>query len=185
MQLFKKEGKFGQRFIQRNIYNAYRRDYFYLLQFVDYFQIMINSLIIHLSWLLLEMSFHDLWKTDAAKRKVEYETIYYDCDKKRTLYMLQQKLFTHNDFPVEMTTEKLQYYIKKISESNLLFIAINETLEHTRLKGTIDSEDVTEAKEIRYYEELACKKLNIYNFTRRRLTGCYNEHQLVTILTVC
>lgn len=72
------------------------------------------------------------------------------------------------------------YYIKKIPHSNLLFVAINETMPKPLNVRPI----TTSPRKIIYDEsfDYSCQKLELNNLARRRLAGCYNEHPLVRFL---
>lgn len=105
----------------------------------------------------------------------EGKPIYRSCDKRRTLYFLNQtKFIPENPFPAVInTTCNRPYYLQKVVNSNLLLVVV-EPLH------TCDRTFNTDEEEILYpTTTYQCKKLNLNNLTRRRLAGCFNEHPLV------
>lgn len=131
---------------------------------------------------------------------------YYACEKEINLYVLQQELFTKEDFSGEINTPKARlgwgikivtillicctlrnYYVKKIPYSNLIFVAINNTIKkNSNLYFNTEPKQITDEPvfQLKYMNTtlLPCKKLDLNNLPRRRLTGCYNEHPLVGCL---
>lgn len=78
------------------------------------------------------------------------------------------------------------YYVKRIPNSNLIFLAINNTIPKNmaHIFTTTPRAYTSEAKfktgePINSSLLLPCQKLELNNLSRRILTGCYNEHPLV------
>ncbi|XP_018566720.1 voltage-dependent calcium channel subunit alpha-2/delta-3 isoform X2 [Anoplophora glabripennis] len=108
---------------------------------------------------------------------------YYACEKEIILYVLQQEIFNKENFTGEIYTPNIRnYYVKKIPYSNLIFVAINNTMKDTKFSFSTAPRQIT--KEPIFTQQqmnstlLPCQKLELNNLSRRHLTGCYNEHPL-------
>ncbi|KAJ8923671.1 hypothetical protein NQ315_010251, partial [Exocentrus adspersus] len=116
---------------------------------------------------------------------------YYACETKIDLFVLQQDLFIKENFPGEINRPGIRnYYVKRIPFSNLIFVAINNTIsKDTSHYYTTSPVRITEKPEflIDYmnFTLLPCQKLELNNLPRRRLTGCYNEHPLEREIKDC
>ncbi|XP_018322592.1 voltage-dependent calcium channel subunit alpha-2/delta-3 isoform X2 [Agrilus planipennis] len=104
-------------------------------------------------------------------RQPKYELRSRPCDKKRDLFILNQLLFIKgHGFPEEVPRE---------CSSNLLMVAIRATSQCSKCY-TVEEKEV-------YYNitDFPCHKLYLNNLSRRRLTGCYNEHPLEHEIKAC
>jgi hypothetical protein len=150
-----------------------------------------------ITWLILEININNLWTpvvtyaeeiyvkinlTNIGLKKKEEQFYSYDCEKERDLFLLKQKLFLDDSYPGEISGPR-NYYIKKIPHSNLLFVAINETMPKPLNVRPI----TTSPRKIIYDEsfDYSCQKLELNNLARRRLAGCYNEHPLESEIKIC
>lgn len=67
-----------------------------------------------ISWLALEINVYNLWEPfytfaeeiEDNEDEEDEEDNYYDCEKERDLFLLQQKLFAYNNFPGEISGQK-------------------------------------------------------------------------------
>lgn len=116
------------------------------------------------------------------KIEAKAETKYRACDKKSNLYILQQnqtilERIVQPDSVTDCYEEKKHhpFFFKLIPSSNLMLIVINKKC------GNKPSKIVSAApEEIRYDKVFPCYKLNLNNLTRRRLEGCFTEHEYVS-----
>ncbi|XP_028138725.2 voltage-dependent calcium channel subunit alpha-2/delta-3 [Diabrotica virgifera virgifera] len=119
----------------------------------------------------------------------ESQKNYYACETELNLFILQQELFLTN-FNGEITNEGgRNYYVKRIPYSNLIFVAINKSIPQNIEPYTTDPIIITEQANFEYdfinYTLLPCQKLVLNTLSRRRLTGCYNEHPLEKDIKDC
>ncbi|KAJ3622682.1 hypothetical protein MTP99_018970 [Tenebrio molitor] len=164
---------------------------------LEYFKIFFQWCLMKITWLILEININNLWTpvvtyaeeiyvkinlTNIGLKKKEEQFYSYDCEKERDLFLLKQKLFLDDSYPGEISGPR-NYYIKKIPHSNLLFVAINETMPKPLNVRPI----TTSPRKIIYDEsfDYSCQKLELNNLARRRLAGCYNEHPLESEIKIC
>ncbi|XP_030748485.1 voltage-dependent calcium channel subunit alpha-2/delta-3 [Sitophilus oryzae] len=116
---------------------------------------------------------------------------YTACENKTTLYILQQSLFIDGNFLGELfTSERTYYYVKRIPNSNLIFVAIQgktnvEGKKYTTTPQTNSSLPPLDWTFVVSDTHLPCQKLHLNSLPRRRLTGCYNEHYLEHEIKAC
>nr|XP_023025468.1 voltage-dependent calcium channel subunit alpha-2/delta-3-like [Leptinotarsa decemlineata] len=165
-------------------------------------QTFVNWILTKMLYFILEMSFYKLHETvtyaqdfmqnntddidvGEAEESVQFNNSadnYYACETQLNLFVLRQDIFIEGSFNGEVDYKR-NYYVKRIPNSNLIFVAINNTLieENKRIIST-DPVAITLEPEFEYWSInttlLPCQKLNLNNLSRRRLTGCYNEHPL-------
>lgn len=70
----------------------------------------------------------------------------------------------------------MAYYLKLVPHSNLLLVAIHSPLTEFKPFSTAPEKLYCGSKETETHH---CKKLNLNELARKRLSGCYNEHPLV------
>ncbi|XP_044257646.1 voltage-dependent calcium channel subunit alpha-2/delta-3-like [Tribolium madens] len=169
-----------------------------LLTPLNYVRFLVNWFVMKISWLALEINICNLWapfytyaqdeienkkdKGDDEEDEQEEEDTYYDCEQERDLFFLLHNNKSY-DLPGEISGHGFRsYYIKKVPYSNLIFVAINETMERTNKQVYS-----TSPRKIVYNDssDYPCQKLDLNNLPRRRLAGCYNEHPLESEIKVC
>ncbi|CAG9759535.1 unnamed protein product [Ceutorhynchus assimilis] len=116
---------------------------------------------------------------------------YFACEKKVNLFIFQQTLFIKDNFHGELNTPERKYYVKRIPNSNLAFVAAENklSLKNPKPRYTTDPIRISPAP-VWTYEEmnstlLPCQKLYLNSLPRRRLTGCYNDHPLEREIEAC
>lgn len=105
------------------------------------------------------------------------------CDKKSNLYVLRQnKTILDNIKQPESiaycntTSEHYPFIFKLIPHTNLMLVVINKTCTNKITKTLSASPE-----EIQYNYEFPCYKTYLNNLPRRRLEGCFTEHEQVSI----
>ncbi|XP_066247388.1 voltage-dependent calcium channel subunit alpha-2/delta-3 isoform X3 [Euwallacea similis] len=114
----------------------------------------------------------------------------FSCENRINLFILQQSLFIKDNFHGELIAVDRKYYVKRIPNSNLIFVAAD-----VQTKGVVKPRFTTNPERISKipvwtYEEmndtlLPCQKLYLNSLPRRRLSGCYNEHYLEYEIESC
>lgn len=114
------------------------------------------------------------------EEEAEVETKFRSCDKKSTLYVLQQNktLLEQIKKPINInecwgSPKHPPFLYERIKNSNLVMIVISNTCGKSLKKLSASPE------EIRYNKEFPCYKLDLNNLPHRPLNGCFTEHERV------
>ncbi|KAG5870579.1 Voltage-dependent calcium channel subunit alpha-2/delta-3 [Gonioctena quinquepunctata] len=173
---------------------------------IRYVQMAVNWLLSKTVYFILEMNIYNFKEfityaqelvqntTDdtTTEEDTEFDNSadkYFACEKQLNLFVLRQDIFIGGSFNGEVMYKR-NYYVKRIPNSNLIFVAINNTVPLVNKKKistdpvAITLEPVFEMHTINT-TLLPCQKLNLNNLSRRRLTGCYNEHPLEHEIVDC
>ncbi|KAH1023063.1 hypothetical protein HUJ04_012343 [Dendroctonus ponderosae] len=115
---------------------------------------------------------------------------YFACEKKFNLFILQQSLFIKDNYHGELKASERKYYVKRIPNSNLIFVAVENKIQPTRKPIYTTNPEIISKAPVWTYEEmnstlLPCQKLYLNSLPRRRLTGCYNDHYLEREIEAC
>ncbi|XP_066155401.1 voltage-dependent calcium channel subunit alpha-2/delta-3 isoform X2 [Euwallacea fornicatus] len=114
----------------------------------------------------------------------------FSCENRINLFILQQSLFIKDNFHGELIAADRKYYVKRIPNSNLVFVAADvQAKEVVKPRFTTNPERISKIP-VWTYEEmndtlLPCQKLYLNSLPRRRLSGCYNEHYLEYEIESC
>lgn len=105
------------------------------------------------------------------------------CDRKSNLYVLKQDKSKLDEIKqpdsiadCHTTSVHHPFFFKLIPNSNLLMIIINKRCGN-KVSRTLSATP----EEIRYDKVYPCYKTNLNSLPRRRLKGCFTEHELVSI----
>ncbi|XP_057657497.1 voltage-dependent calcium channel subunit alpha-2/delta-3 [Diorhabda carinulata] len=174
---------------------------------LGYIQSIFNWFVWEVLYAIMVINFSDLQKvlvyaddltTNDTDEIQDYENPQFDntadryfaCETELNLVILQQEIFLSN-FHGEISNEGgRNYYVKRIPKSNLIFVAINTSIpksegESYSTKPRRITEEANFAYDFINTTLLPCQKLNLNNLSRRRLTGCYNNHPLEKEIVDC
>lgn len=101
-----------------------------------------------------------------------YEPDYFACDKRYTLYDLDEANLLKNDGLDRMPTNtSTTYFLRRINNSNLLLLAVDG-----RDPGEPMDQMTTDGIVIGYNDTFPCHKLEMNSLERRRLDECFTTH---------
>ncbi|XP_050425404.1 voltage-dependent calcium channel subunit alpha-2/delta-3 isoform X2 [Adelges cooleyi] len=140
----------------------------------------IKWILLNIMWLLIEGNFVHVWSLNEANidESIRVITEKYKnsaCDKKADLFMLQHEHLSAEGFdaPPPAGSTISPFFVKRIAHSNLLLVVVeNAESSQSHLSVTPNKVDYN----ITSATDHSCNKLNINNFCRRKLGGCYNSH---------